>query len=113
MKKGGVRIVHRGETRVVLLGKRYTPEPVEPVWGSKYECIGTITELLDEVDNYDVRVKWDNGKTNIYEIKDLRAYSSEDTSNPKHNFQVKEKDNRWTKRIQTRLLKDLLMIKRM
>ena len=87
----GVRIVHRGETRVVLISGRYNPEPAEPVWGSKYECIGTITELLDEVDNYDVRVKWDNGKTNIYEIKDLRAYSSEDTSNPNTTFRLKKR----------------------
>ena len=87
----GVKIVHRDETRVVLIGKRYTPEPTEPVWGSEYGCAGTVIEILGKYSDYDVKVKWDNDYDNSYEIKDLRLSPLESISNPNITFRLKKR----------------------
>lgn len=50
------------DDRVILVYK-YIPGPSYPVWGSEYECVGTIVELTTK--NRRVRVEWDNG--NRYE----------------------------------------------
>lgn len=81
-----VKQVFVGETRVVLITDRFNPEPAEPVRGSKYECTGTIIEILPRGDEYDVQVEWDNGHVNPYIINHLRAVYSLDVKNPNHAF---------------------------
>ena len=75
-----------GETRVVLVGDRYNPEPSEPVYGSKHQCAGIVKIMLSKSNDYDVHIQWDNGKENVYLIKDLRAVQSLDLENPNYTY---------------------------
>ncbi len=68
-------IDYRG-TRVILINKRYSANNFDPVWGSKFACVGiTVGETGDR--NAPVRVAWDNHRRSIYKFTDLKAYSEE------------------------------------
>jgi hypothetical protein len=82
-----------GETRVFLVGTRYKPEASEPVWGSAYECPGTVMEMCDVKSDYDVQVEWDNDHTNAYQIEDLRALRPRRSNNPNYHFKVWKRKN--------------------
>jgi len=43
--------------RVILTGKKLIPYTDWPVWGSKYECVGTITNVINNL----IHILWDNG----------------------------------------------------
>lgn len=81
-----------GETRVVLTSDHYGAELAEPVYGSEYECVGTIVGESDELDT-PVAVNWDNGEGNLYKLEDLRAVAKTDTSNPNSSFRKKKADD--------------------
>ena len=44
--------------RVILTGKGIIPMRGWPVWGSEYECVGTITGTIGDIT---VIIKWDDG----------------------------------------------------
>lgn len=56
--------------RVVLASDRYTDDKTNPWWGGRY---GFIMGTIIESNSGDYRVRWDNGKTNGYDIGDLRT----------------------------------------
>ena len=47
--------------RIILTGEHIMPLPDWPVWGSKYGCIGTVTETGYSL----IYVLWDNGNSKI------------------------------------------------
>ena len=79
------------ENRVILIGNNYNPCPEEPVWGSEYECVGTIHGFWKEESEYDVEVFWDNGHSNPYKIEDLSCPPVLDKTNPNYTFRLKKR----------------------
>jgi hypothetical protein len=75
-----------GKTRVVLVGKGYSPEPAEPVHGSLYACVGTIMHFTGTGSGYDVRVEWDNDRSNAYYLRDLRMIEELPETNPNKSY---------------------------
>ena len=57
-------------SRVELHSKKYTPEQVNPIIGSIYECTGTVSNLFIG-SRYQIEVIWDNGYRNKYKSNDL------------------------------------------
>lgn len=53
--------------RVILTGGSYKCSSYNPFYGSKLACAGTITEFFFNR----VRVSWDNGKSDNYNLEDL------------------------------------------
>jgi hypothetical protein len=47
----------------------YNIGPYNPKIGTKWECVGTVTNS----DSDEVEVRWDNGSNNIYKDFDLSA----------------------------------------
>ena len=90
-KTYGMVIIY--ETRVVLIGNRYTPEPAEPVHDSEYACTGTIVNMHKENSDYDVHVRWDNGQDNSYLIKDLRMIRDVEINNPNFAYRMWRRQN--------------------
>lgn len=78
------------ETRVVLVGDHYKPEPAEPVWGSQHECVGTVISFCSPSSEYDVEIKWDNGEGNPYKLEDLRAQPALNKNDPNYTFKTKK-----------------------
>jgi len=56
--------------RVYLMSDMYTPSQANPVKGSKYECKGTICEILPHktAEPFNCLVQWDTGIINNYII---------------------------------------------
>lgn len=93
LKGGKISKVVFGETRVVLTSRSYDPEDAEPVYGSDYECVGTV---ITQSDTEDVQlvVDWDNGESNTYYYDDLSVVGVIDNSNPNRSFRRKKAEDR-------------------
>lgn len=63
--------------RVIYTSDKYTLQKNNPLWGSKYACVGTVYENKKEGSSYPLRVYWDNGTDNTYEENDLEYYRKE------------------------------------
>ena len=61
--------------RVVLLAGKYSQSLRNPCIDSKYECVGTIIERRD----WFLKVKWDNGKSNVYDKNEKQLVIANDT----------------------------------
>jgi len=59
--------------RVILTGKGLTPLPDWPIWGSKYSCVGTITNVNHETHGF-LRVLWDNGVSMMARVPNISHY---------------------------------------
>jgi len=63
--------------RVLLTSNRHGVAETNPLLGSRYACMGTIEKIKPDfsfVRSYKgmcIRVKWDNGKKNVYYYEDL------------------------------------------
>lgn len=91
--------VHK--SRVVLMSRNYEAEPADPLYGSKYECAGTVIHVEDKNDRH-IRVAWDNGEENTYIEEDLRWVGDKkgplSPSNPNISF-LKHKAQEDAKRL--------------
>lgn len=79
-----------GETRVVLVGTHYSPEPSEPVWNSPHGCVGTVMLIYGNENDYDVEIAWDNGRSNPYKTKDLRIRPAQNENDPNYTFRLRK-----------------------
>lgn len=80
-----------GKTRVILINKEYGVKKSEPVWGSKYQCAGTVERISKVKTSFPIIIEWDNGSQSAYRTIDLQIYSNEEMkSNPNFTFKRAE-----------------------
>jgi hypothetical protein len=85
-KNTSIEIAIPGKTRVILIGKDYSVMTADPVWGSSYQCVGTV-EKITRSTGFPIIVKWDNGACSAYKAVDLQIYyGKEMKSNPNLDF---------------------------
>jgi hypothetical protein len=74
--------------RVVLTTGRHGKSNKNPVWGSKYQCVGTLSNFKKSAfaSLFPLRVNWDNGLTNAYDHPDLALSTTVDNDNPNFTF---------------------------
>ena len=76
----------KDDDRVILTDKGLIPFPDWPVWGSEYECVGTIIETRHGF----IHVLWDNGYSKITLPKSLSHFNGreENTLSPNVAFML-------------------------
>lgn len=75
--------------RIVLTTDRHGTSEKNPVWGSIYECHGTIKRVsVNSRVGFPINVQWDNGSSNIYDHPDLAMLGLKQTEadNPNTTF---------------------------
>ncbi len=73
--------------RVILTTKKHGKSNKNPVWGSKYQCVGTVTSSQSKFTTlFPLRVDWDNGLSNAYDHPDLAISTAVGNSNPNFTF---------------------------
>jgi hypothetical protein len=86
-KNTSIEIAIPGKTRVILIGKDYSVMTADPVWGSSYQCVGTVKRIAKVGTDFPIIVKWDNGASSAYRAVDLQIYyGKEMKSNPNLDF---------------------------
>ncbi len=76
--------------RVVLITGRHGQSYKNPVWGSRYQCVGTVASSQSKFTSlFPLRVDWDNGRTNAYDHPDLSLSTTIDNDNPNFTFKKK------------------------
>ena len=78
--------------RVIYISGRHGKGPNNPLFGTKYECQGTVV-MEDKGHGFPVQVRWDNGKTNSYSASDLERVGGGGT-NPNMAFRLKKCERR-------------------
>jgi hypothetical protein len=61
--------------RVILINteRLWGIDDHNPLWESKYKTVGTVTKIT-EMNPYKIKVKWDNGASNMYNDSHLSLY---------------------------------------
>jgi len=62
--------------RVILTDISLIPAKFWPVWGSKYECVGTVTDIEDNI----VSIAWDNNKHVMLTHRHLSLHTDQSLS---------------------------------
>jgi hypothetical protein len=62
--------------RVILINKLYRPAKSNPLHGSSFSCVGTVTNAAGVV------VDWDNGTRNGYYASDLQLFVRKSHNHP-------------------------------
>jgi hypothetical protein len=67
------------DNRVILITRDHGDDEYNPVWrGCCGLVVGTIIENDLDQGGFEYRVRWDNGKSNIYRPGDLRILQNEE-----------------------------------
>ncbi len=74
-----------GKTRVILINDEYGVRTPDPVWGSSYQCVGTVERVSKVGTDFPIIVGWDNGSSSAYRTTDLHIYSAYGTEKTKSN----------------------------
>ncbi len=87
---GNPVVFEKNRSRVKLYNKNYGPQESNPVFGSKYECAGTVFQLGGDK-AYPISVIWDNGHKNSYREGDLILLNHSEITNlgPNEAFRLK------------------------
>lgn len=73
--------------RVILITGKHGKANKNPVWGSKYQCVGTVASSQQKFATlFPLRVDWDNGLSNAYDHPDLAISTAVDNNNPNFTF---------------------------
>jgi len=81
-----VTMTFKVNDRVFYISGRHGKHRSNPLKGSMYECVGTVTKSEGRVD-----VRWDNGSQNSY-IKNDLCHAGDDAMGPNPNmaFRIKK-----------------------
>lgn len=73
--------------RVTLTAERHGQSYKNPVWGSRYQCVGTVASSKSSFASlFPLRVNWDNGRSNAYDHPDLALSTTIGNDNPNFTF---------------------------
>ena len=73
--------------RVILTTRKHGKSNKNPVWGSRYQCVGTVASTMSKFATlFPLRVDWDNGLSNAYDYPDLALSTTVGNDNPNFTF---------------------------
>jgi hypothetical protein len=75
--------------RVLYTNPMYSTGMANPLWGTGYGCPGTV----EDFDKRFVRVRWDNGRSNIYNPKALSKIIDEREGGDNNFYSTRRKES--------------------
>ena len=81
--KNGDRVI------LVLIDPEWDVDKFNPLYGTRYECIGTIDHVFRALGpELELGVKWDNGKHNAYREKHLKVINEKEELFTDKDFEI-------------------------